>query len=107
MANCLYCKKNTDECINDACLGTENKDEKLITFSIVSPTGSYIIDTDLRNVCQAVFGCNNDRSITAEQINEIIPDTEDDEAIEYKIVIEKRYTQKDLDNMPESDGDIH
>lgn len=79
--------------------------EKLITFKLIGPNG-WIVDTDLRNLCQAVFGCNSDRSITGKQIKDVYPNFADGEKINFKLVVEKKYTQKQLDKLPESDGDI-
>lgn len=81
--------------------------EKKITFKLVGESGSWMVGQNLEDVIAAVFGCNNDGSITEEQVKEIFGDLEDDEEITYKIVIQKKYTQEELDNMPESDGDIH
>lgn len=79
--------------------------EKLITFKIESQSGGWLIGEEATDLLVSVFGCEKDGKIRAETIKSNL-ELEDDEEITYTIKVEKRYTRKELDEMPESDGDI-
>jgi hypothetical protein len=81
--------------------------EKLVTFKITSPSGGFMISHNMADLLTGTFGCDNDGTISPATIEASGIEIDDDEEIEYTITIEKKYTQKELDEMPESDGDIH
>lgn len=81
--------------------------EKVLTFKIIGPGGSWIIAEEMVDVLHASFGCNKDRRIDEKVITDGLGEIEDGESLTYKIVIERKYTRAELDKMPDSDGDIH
>lgn len=81
--------------------------EKKITFTLKGPNGS-IIGEDPIQLLYAVFGCEKGGAfILEENKQELFGELEEHEVYEYKIIVEKRYTDDDLEKMGESDGDIH
>jgi hypothetical protein len=82
--------------------------EKVITFKLIGPTGSWIIGEDPIQLLQAIFGSNADGDEVSEEIkNELFNELDENEQYEYKIIVEKCHTKSDLEKMGESDGDIH
>lgn len=81
--------------------------EKKITFKLTGPNG-WIIGEDPIHLLQAVFGTEKGGcTILDETKQELFGELGEDETYEYKLTVEKCYTEKDLEKMGESDGDIH
>ena len=71
-------------------LGIDNT--KIKTYRLTMHTGSDLIDTSLDGIIECL-------KIELQEAEEV-----EDEPIEYAIIIEKKYTQKELDEMGEFDG---
>lgn len=81
--------------------------EKVITFTIEGPAGSITCE-DPKTLMEILFGTGDfPHTSCNETIQELFGDLKEDEKVEYNIVVEKRFTQHEIDTMPESDGDIH
>jgi len=83
-----------------------SKEEKVITFTIHGPSGS-VTATDPKTLIEMLFGTGDFPHVSCPStIQEMFGDMEEHEKTEYRLVVEKRFTQEEIDNMPESDGDI-
>lgn len=81
--------------------------EKQITFTLEGPNGS-ITGTDPIELLKTVFGCTEGGTqIDPDEKEGLFNGLKEDEFYEYKLIVEKKYTEEDLIKMTESDGDIH
>lgn len=79
--------------------------KKKVTFTITGPGGS-ITGQELTSLMANAFGCNESGSIDERIIKDNL-EIKSGEKLVYKLVIEKKYTQEQINSMPESDGDIN
>lgn len=74
-------------------------EEKVLTFTVEASGGS-VTGTDIVPLMEMLFG--NDKKWLEDSFGYL----EGEESEVITIRIEKKFTQKELDEMPESDGDI-
>lgn len=70
--------------------------KKIITFKLKGPEG-FIIGKNPSDLFAACFG---------DPPNDNFGYLEDGEKVKYTLTVEKKYTEEDLEKMPESDGEI-
>lgn len=81
--------------------------EKIITCTISTGSGS-ITSTDPKTLIEILFGTGDFPHVSCPStINSLFGELEDGEKEVYTLTFEKRFTQEEIDNLPESDGDIH
>lgn len=80
-------------------------EEKVITCTVSTSVGS-ITATDPKTLTDILFGSEGNINCR-ETIKDLFDHLEENESEVYTLTFEKRFTQKELDEMPESDGDIH
>lgn len=70
--------------------------EKIKTYTIAHPDGEEIITgTDLKTLMESI--CDDNGQLDEDFV-------EEGETIEYKIIVQKKYTAEEIDALPEYDG---
>lgn len=103
---CPKCNENMVRCscnmpTIDEILKRGKEKEKIPTFRIINEQGEWIVGEELINIIQATFGCNKDRTINKHQAIDVLGDSR---VRTYTIKVERKFTKKELDEMPDSEG---
>jgi hypothetical protein len=81
--------------------------EKVITFTIEAPNGSMTSD-EPKTLIDCLFGTGDYPHVSCPStIKSLFDDLQEGETVTYTITVEKKFTREELENLHESDGDIH
>lgn len=81
-------------------------EKKVLTFTIEGPSGS-VTAADPKTLIEMMFGSGDYPHVSSpDTLNQMSDEIEECGPVVFKLTAEKRFTQKEIDEMPESDGDI-